>query len=176
MCLLGCISASIGTIFLKIQPFHSYHIHNKRSIFLIDWSIIKGTLLGDESLLDYNSASVRGIFLEIHIWHCKHIPYKWSKFGSNQLISKGALLEERCTFSSASRFPLEGFSWKFTFGIPLTFRTSDYSLLLIGQKLIGFSWRAMYYLGFYERFSCKSVSFTQLCFTTNGHSLVAMRH
>jgi len=90
-------------------------------------------------LFGYISVFIEGIFLKFHTWYSTHIHYNRCKSGCDRQKIKGTLQIEECTFFAVVRFPLEGFSWIFTFRTPRILSTKDERFVAIMQYL-----RALY--------------------------------
>jgi len=105
MCLFGSISRCVGGILLKIHTAHLSHRRYKWWEFGCGRPIIKGTLLGKQSIFSVvpTSALIRGTPLKIHTSHSPLMHYKQYKFGFDRPIIKNTLLGLQITLSAVFR-------------------------------------------------------------------------
>jgi hypothetical protein len=118
MCLLGCSSASIEGILLKIRTSQCTRMRYEKAQVWLPVTNNKEYFIWRAKWLRCISASFGGIFLDIHTSKYRRIPYKQCKYLNHRLLIKSTLLGDEWAFSHTSRPLLEGLAWKLT---PSTF-------------------------------------------------------
>jgi hypothetical protein len=113
MCLYSSVCGFIGEIFMTIHVSQFPRICYKGWKFYCNRSIIKGTLLGEQSTFH----AVSQLPLEEFLW--KFIMrYNRCMYGCDQSLVNGTLLWELSTISAVCRFPLESFFEKSFLALP----------------------------------------------------------
>jgi hypothetical protein len=132
--ILGCISASIWGIFMKLHTTQSPLIRYKHYRLRCHLSMMKGIVTWrSKYILGCISASIWGNFMKLRTTQSPRMRYKWRDFGSDRSQIKGRSVGEQSTFSAVRWLSWQGFFWNF---ISRTFHScgsSSAAVVEIGQ-------------------------------------------